>query len=137
MCNTALLSRDIIKLSKRSFSHRIETALPNCVYKSAQLSRLNKDLNNLYELIYDEFPTITEDDYKVFGSQLTILIDTIKVLLTECKKNSYLAKQTIRLESNYLNFVEINNDIVNFKIKLPKNQKVHKLMAKASELMKI
>ncbi len=90
MCKTAVISNRVVRLCRRSYNHRLILAAPNC-YQSSQLARLNKEIDSLYELIYDEWTTISEEDYRVFGGQLVILIQTIKQLYETCKKQTRIA----------------------------------------------
>ena len=88
----------------------------------SQLVRLNRELDGLYELIYNDWRTITEEDYKMFGGQFVILIQTIKQLYDACKKQPKamgLSEETKRLGMNYSALYELNSDIVNFCIKMP------------------
>ena len=85
MCQTSVITNRVERLSKRSYSHRLDVAAPNR-YHVTQLARLNRELDSLYEFIYDDWRTITEEDYKMFGGQFVILIQTIKQLYDACKK---------------------------------------------------
>ena len=69
MCQTERISNTVVRLGRRSYTHRMEVARPNS-YGTAQLARLNRELDDLYELIYDDWRSITEMDYAVFGGQL-------------------------------------------------------------------
>ncbi len=136
MCQTATITRNVMRLSRRSYSHRLEAVMPDA-YQASQLQRLNRDLDALYELIYADWRTITEDDYRVFGSQIVILLQTIKQLYEACKKQPEtmgLAEQTRRLGMNYSALYELNSDIVNFCIKMPKNKEMKKIMAQLTEV---
>ena len=91
-------------------------------YQNGQLARLNRELDSLYETIYNEWATITEEDYKVFGGQLQLLILTVKQLYDACRKlpkENGLKAETRKLGMNYSALYELNSDIVNFRIKLP------------------
>ena len=96
-----------------------------------QLVRLNRELDSLYEFIYDDWRTITEEDYKMFGGQFVILIQTIKQLYDACKKQPKamgLGEETKRLGMNYSALYELNSDIVNFCIKMPKNEEMKEVL---------
>ena len=110
--------------------------MPNS-YHATQLARLNHELDQLYEMIYDDWQSISEEDYKVFGVQLSILLQTIKQLYDSCKaqpKDLGLWEETKRLGMNYSALFELNSDIVNFCIKLPKNQEMKQLMNRLDEV---
>jgi hypothetical protein len=138
MCEAGLITRKVVRLSRRSFNHRIEVASPNG-YHYSQLARLNRELGSLYEAIYDDWTTITEDDYKVFGGQLQLLILTIKQLYDACRrlpKENGLKEETRKLSMNYSALYELNSDIVNFRIKLPKNEEMKQTLRKLADLDK-
>lgn len=135
MCETTVISNRVVRLSRRSYNHRLVMASQNN-YQASQLARLNRELDNLYELIYDEWTTISEEDYRVFGGQLVILIQTIKQLYDTCKKQpkqSGLQEETRKLGMNYSALYELNSDIVNFRIKMPKNEAMKQALRKLSE----
>lgn len=136
MCQTRLITNKVLRLSRRSFNHRLEAASPKG-YQYRQLVRLNRELDSLYDTIYDDWTTITEDDYKVFGGQLVILIQTIKQLYDACKKlpkEMGMKEETRKLSMNYSALYELNSDIVNFRIKLPKNEEMKETLRELSKL---
>lgn len=115
----------------------MEVATPGA-YKAAQLARLNRELDNLYELIYDEWNTITEQDYAVFGGQLELLVNTIKQLYDDCCRSAdrrQLNDEVERLGMNYSALYELNSDIVNFRIKAPRNTALQEMMSKAAKTL--
>ena len=134
MCQASLISNRITRLSTRSYKHRQEVIVPD-LYRVSQLTRLNHDLDNLYELIYDQWRTVTEEDYKLFGGQLQLLLETLKGLyqtIRKFPKSLGLTKEVENLEMNYAALYEVNSDIVNFGIKLPKNKQLQQAIAEAS-----
>ena len=138
MCQTSVISDRVVRLSKRSYSHRLDVATPN-KYHVAQLARLNRELDSLYEFIYDEWRTISEDDYNVFGGQFVILIQTVKQLYDACKKQPKsmgLSEEARKLGMNYSALYELNSDIVNFCIKMPKNEEMKKALQYLTEVDK-
>ena len=103
MCEAGLITRKVVRLSRRSFNHRIEVASPTG-YQKGQLARLNRELDSLYDTIYDDWTTISEDDYKMFGGQFQLLILTIKQLYEACRrlpKEMGLKEETKKLGMNY------------------------------------
>lgn len=136
MCQTERISNTVVRLGRRSYTHRMEVARPNG-YGSNQLARLNRELDDLYELIYDDWRSISEKDYAVFGGQLAILLKTVKQLYDECRRmpeSIDLKNQVERLGMNYSALYELNSDIVNFCIKMPKNQDMKRLMKRLTEV---
>ena len=102
-------------------------------YSVAQLSRLNRDLELFYEILYNQWNTITEEEYKTFGNQLVVMLQTLKELYLTCKRigDRKLDKQIELLEMNYSAIYEVNSDIVNFRINLPKDENFKKIMEEA------
>lgn len=136
MCQTAVISNRVVRLGRRSYTHRMKMAT-HSGYKSNQLARLNHDLDALYELIYDDWNTITEDDYAVFGGQLSLLVKTLKSLYDDCRRSALrrnMSEEIERLGMNYSALHELNSDIVNFRIKAPHNPVLQDMMSKASEI---
>lgn len=137
MCQTALISKNMVRMSKRTYNHRLEIVTPN-LYRVSQLARLNRDLDALYELVYDEWRTVTEEDYRVFGGQFNVLLETIKGLYNACRKAPKelgLKEETKKLGMNYSALYEVNSDIVNWNIKAPKNETLKKALARAGEVI--
>ncbi len=125
-----------MRLSRRSYNHRLEVATPN-TYRVSQLMKLNRELDNLYELIYSEWRTVTEEDYRVFGGQFQIMLQTLKQLYESCRKQQKqmnLGDEVKKLGMNYSALYELNSDIVNFSIKLPKNQTMKQLLTQLAEI---
>ncbi|MDO4163588.1 MAG: hypothetical protein Q4D56_04270 [Bacteroides sp.] len=116
----------------------METATPNGCSVS-RLARLNKDLDNFYELLYSQWQSVTKEDYNIFGQQLNIMLRTLKELVSAYKKQlptSELSKEVEKLGMNYAALQEVNNDIVNFKIKMPQDTEMKELMKRASMVSK-
>ena len=137
MCQTAVISNTVKRLGRRSYTHRMEVATPGG-YNAAQLTRLNRELDSLYELIYEDWNTITEQDYAVFGGQLSLLVVTLKLLYDDCRKSAYrrvLHDEVERLGMNYSALHELNSDIVNFRIKAPHNAELQSMMSEASKVL--
>ena len=81
---------------------------------------------------------MTETDYAVFGGQLVILVKTVKQLYDECRRMTgsiEMKNQVERLGMNYSALYELNSDIVNFCIKMPKDMEMKALMAKAAKAL--
>lgn len=126
MCQATLISKNMVRISKRTYCHRLEVATPNR-YRVSRLSRLNRDLDSLYELLYSQWRSVSESDYEVFGGQFIVLLETIKGLYDACRKVSGelgLREETKKLGMNYSALYEVNADIVTWNIKAPKNEKL-------------
>ncbi len=138
MCQALLISDNIVRLGTRSYRQRIE-AMGARGNISAQLNRLNRDLDKFYELLYSEWHTITAGDYKVFGPQLKIMLHTLKDLhTTYCKMQKHLglSEEVEQLGMNYSALYEMNSDIVNFKVKAQHDKEMQQLLQRASGVIK-
>ena len=136
MCQTALISRNVVNMSKRAYNHRVEVLRPN-LYSVGRLARLNRDLDGLYELLYAQWRTVTEEDYKVFGAHFQLLLETIKGLYDACRKapeEMGLKLETKQLGMNYSALYELNSDIVSFCIRAPKNEALKAAFAHLDEV---
>ena len=83
MCQTAMISQHIGRIGRRSFDRRIRLASPMYMERRGELARLLNDVDRLSNLLHDEFPTITAEDYRMFGPELKIAISTLKALRRE------------------------------------------------------
>ena len=77
MCQTAMISQHIGRIGRRSFDRRIRLASPMYMERRGELARLLNDVDRLSNLLHDEFPTITAEDYRMFGPELKIAISTL------------------------------------------------------------
>ena len=79
MCQSNLISEKIVNLSTRSFIQRLHAVSTEglSVFKMA---RLNKDLDKFYDLLISQYPTVTEKDYSLFGSQFNILLEKMLMI---------------------------------------------------------
>lgn len=138
MCQTALISQNIVRQGTRSYRHRLEALVPNG-YRVSSLRKLNHDLDSLYEFLYSQCNSVTEADYKVFGEQLNSMLATLKLLWQTCKrmpKASGLGNQAEKLKMNYSALYELNEDIKNYRIKAPKDKEWSLLLSQASLALK-
>lgn len=138
MCQAGLISNNIVKLSRRSFNQRLDIVSSNS-YNVDRLVRLNKELDSFYELLYSQWSTVTEADYNIFGEQLNIMLRTIKDLLATCRKLSKkmsFGDEVAKLDMNYSALSEVNSDIINFRIKMPKDEEIKGLFKRASIVSK-
>ena len=135
MCQTTLISNNIVRLGTRSYRQRMEVMNPNTV-SVAQLSRLNRDLEAFYELLYDQWDTVTKEEYMAFGPQLVTMLQTLKELYLTCKKflkGDAMNKQIELLGMNYAAIFEVNSDMVNFRIESAEDQQFENAINEASK----
>lgn len=102
---------------------------------SRQLSLLISDLDTFYDLLYDQYSTITKSDYEIFGVQFTELLETLKELIStlhKIKGNSDITIKIQKLEMSYSALYELNSDIINFKLN-PVDDDLLAIMASASK----
>lgn len=137
MCQTALISKSIVRMSVRSFEQNLE-AVSGASITLNKLIRLNNALDKLYETIYDQFNDITLDDYKIIEPQLLLLLNTIRGLCTTYKKmrtSGRHSEEITKLGMNYSALYELNYDIKNFRVKKI-DAELSSLLQKVDEAMK-
>lgn len=84
-----------------------------------KLVRLNKDLDDLYELLYGRFNTITETEVKGLSPLLQELLKTIKGLYSTYRKPAkrlHIEEEISRLGMNYSALQEIYDDMQNYRL---------------------
>lgn len=133
MCQTEIISQSITRLSKRTFARRLDVLSPQVIEHKGTLTRLNNELDDLYDLLYDSYAEMTEAEYHTLSPYLSILISTLKDLCTAYKRTNYyktIAESVERLRMNIVAIEEIEHDIRYFKIALPKNPRYHEIVSK-------
>lgn len=137
MCQTVCISESIVSLSKRSFTRRLKIASSRMVAEKGMLARLNNQLDELYELLYDNFTSMSVSDYNQFAPQLAVLIETLKSLHRDYLHSSYkhaLSDSINRLQGNISAIEEIRQDILHFKVNLLHNPRYSGIIAQAKAL---
>lgn len=136
MCQTELISKSIVRISKRSFAHRLDMLDPNMIEHKGALTRLNNQLDSLYDLLYNSYPTMTEADYQIIAPYLSVLLQTLNGLSEAYSKfdNLWLKDGKARLQMNISAIEEIDHDIRNFKINLKRNPRYTAIVTMAKSL---
>ena len=134
MCQTQIISNHIGRIGRRSFDRRMRIASPLYVERRGEIARLLNEVEALSERLHDEFPTITEEDYKIFGPELKIVIATLKSLLRESKMRPWLKLYNERMGEQIMDLEELDHDIQEFRVKAQKNKELQTTMAKVGEL---
>lgn len=132
MCQTATISRSIGRLGRSSFDRRMRVVSPLYVEKRGEMTRLCNGLDGLCDLLHGEFPTITKADYEVFGPELKVLIGTLKDLLTDSKRVDPIVNE--RLRERVDDLVELDHDIVNFRVRLQEDESLKHTMKEIGKL---
>jgi len=134
MCETLLISRHIGRIGRRSFDRRMRIASPMFVEKRGELARLLNEVDKLSDRLHDEFPTISEDDYRMFGPELKVLISTLRDLRQESLIRKELKPYNDRMRQQIADLEELDHDIVEFRVKAPKDEALQAAMAEVGKL---
>ena len=134
MCQTAVISKHIGRIGRRSFDRRLRMASPLYVEKRGEVARLLNEVDRLSDRLHDEFITITEDDYRMFGPELKILISTLKDLRRDSRHRADLRLYDDRMRQQIASLEELDHDIVEFRIKAPKNKELQEIMEKIGKM---
>ena len=129
MCQTQVISRHIGRIGRRSFDRRMRIVSPLYVERRGEIARLLNEVDALSERLHDEFPTITEEDYKLFGPELKVVIGTLKSLLKESTSRHELKPYNERMREQISDLEELDHDIRVFRIDAPKNERLQKTLA--------
>ncbi len=129
MCQTQVISRHIGRIGRRSFDRRMRIVSPLYVERRGEIARLLNEVDALSERLHDEFPTITEEDYKLFGPELKVAIGTLKSLLKESLTRHELKLYNERMRVQIMDLEELDHDIREFRVKAPKNEELQKTLA--------
>lgn len=134
MCETLIISRHIGRIGRRSFDRRMRIASPMFVEKRGELARLLNEVDKLSDRLHDEFPTISEDDYRMFGQELKVLISTLRDLRQESLIRKELKPYNDRMRQQIADLEELDHDIVEFRVKAPKDEALQAAMAEVGKL---
>ena len=134
MCQTAVISHHIGRIGRRSFDRRMRMASPLFIEKRGEMVRLLNDVDRLCERLHDEFISITEDDYRMFGLELKIVISTLKDLRRESQSRADLKAYDERMRQQIADLEELDHDIYVFRVKAPKNKALQEAMSKIGKL---
>ncbi len=138
MYQTATISNRIVSLGSRSYRQRLE-AMSGNVLTCNKLGRLNKDLDDLYELLLAKFNSISADEVKAISPLLEELLKTVKDLHDlGLKMNSsiQIEEELNHLALNYSALQEIFEDMQNFRLPSEFDSELKAMLAKAANLMK-
>ena len=86
------------------------------------MARLLNEVDRLSERLHDEFATITEDDYRMFGAELKIVIKTLKDLRRDSQRRIELKPYDDRMRQQIADLEELDHDIREFRINAPKDE---------------
>lgn len=129
MCQTQIISRHIGRIGRRSFDRRMRIVSPAFVEKRGELARLLNEVDKLSERLREEFSTITENDYRMFGPELKIVIGTLKALRQDSLTRKDLKPYNDRLRQQISDLEELDHDIKAFRVDAPKNKELQATMA--------
>ena len=134
MCQTATISKRLGRIGRRSFDRRMRIASPMYVEKQGELNSLLNDVDRLSELLHKEFSTISADDYRLFGTELEIVINTLKHLRKESLLHDNLVSENERMRQQIADLEELNHDIKAFRIDAMQNKNLQQAMSAIGRL---
>lgn len=134
MCQTQVISRHIGRIGRHSFDRRMRMASPLFVERQGEMTRLLNEVDKLSDRLHTEFPTITEEDYRLFGSELRIVINTLKDLRKDSLTRSELKLYANRMREQIVDLEELDHDIRTFRVEAPKNKELQATLAQLDKL---
>ncbi|MBQ9523994.1 MAG: hypothetical protein IJR69_02605 [Bacteroidaceae bacterium] len=109
-------------------------ASPLFVERRGEMARLLNEVDILSDRLHEEFPTITENDYLMFGPELKIAIATLKALRQDSLTHKELKPYNDRLRQQIIDLEELDHDIKAFRVDAPKNKKLQETMSLLNNL---
>ncbi len=134
MCQIQVISGNIRRIGRKSFDRRMRLASPLFTEKRGELSRLLNEVDRLSNQLHDEFQTITENDYRVFGPERKIVISTLKELRQESLAHEELQPYDERMRQQIADLEELNHDILVFRVDAPKDEKLQQTLASLGDI---
>ena len=134
MCQTAVISHHIGRIGRRSFDRRMRMASPLFTEKRGEMARLLNDVDRLSNRLHDEFISITEEDYRMFGPELKIVISTLKALRRESQSRPELKAYDNRMREQISDLEELDHDIYVFRVQAPNNEKLQNALDSLKDL---
>lgn len=134
MCQTAVISRRIGRIGRHSFDRRMRLASPLFQEKEGDFVRILNDVDKLCERLHMDFPTITGEDYRLFGPELKIVIKTLKDLRSESLSRKELKDCNERLRQQILDLEELDHDIQEFRVNAPKDKNLQQTLAAIGQI---
>ncbi|MBQ8066468.1 MAG: hypothetical protein IJ200_12545 [Prevotella sp.] len=128
MCQTQLISRHIGRIGRRTFDRRMRIVSPLFVEKRGELARLLNEVDRLSDRIHNDFPTITEEDYRIFGPELKVVISTLKALRQDSLAHKELKTYNDRMRQQIADLEELDHDIKVFRVNAPRNKELQATM---------
>lgn len=134
MCETQVISNRIGRIGRRSFDRRMRIVSPSFVERRGEIARLLNEVEKLSELLHSDFSNITEEDYRLFGPELKIVISTLKALLRESLRRAELKTYNERMREQIVDLEELDHDIRVFRVEAPKNKELQAEMASVGRI---
>ncbi|MDE7347638.1 MAG: hypothetical protein K2N48_12980 [Muribaculaceae bacterium] len=103
-----------------------------------KLKKLNRDLDDLYDLLYERINSISEAEVRSISPLLCELIKSVKALYVICRKPTsriVTDKETEKLGMNYSALQELYSDLQNFRLPSENDKELKALLSKAATLM--
>ena len=128
MCQTLIISRHIGRIGRRSFDRRMRIASPLFVERRGELARLLNEVDKLSDRLHDEFSSISENDYRLFGPELKVLISALKALRRDSLSRKELKPYNDRMRQQISDLEELDHDIKAFRVDAVQNKELQATM---------
>ena len=129
MCQTQVISKHIGRIGRRSFDRRMRIASPLFVERRGELARLLNEVDKLSDRLHEEFPTISENDYRLFGPELKVMISTLKALRQDSLTRKELKPYNDSMRQQISDLEELDHDIKAFRVDAVQNKELQATMA--------
>ena len=134
MCKASIISQHIGRIGRHTFDRRMRLASPLFVEKQGEMTHILNDVDRLRERLHEEFITITAEDFLMFGSELKIVISTLKALRNESRFRLELRQYDNRMRHQISDLEELSHDIYEFRVKAPRNESLQQSLSAVKDL---
>lgn len=134
MCQTQTITKSIGKIGRQSYDRRIRLASPSFMDKKGEIEKLLNEVDRLSCRLHDSFSMISEEDYREFGPELKIVIETLKSLRKESLSRTELKAYNNRMRQQIEDLEELDHDFKTFRIDAPKNKSLSMAMLAVGKL---
>lgn len=128
MCDAQVISKHIGRIGRHSFDRRIRIASPSFVERRGEMTRLLNEVDKLSDRLHCEFSTIAAEDYRQFGTELKIVISTLKDLYKESLTHRELELYNNRMREQIIDLEELDHDIKTYRVDAPHDRELQLAM---------
>ena len=134
MCQSQVIFQTIGRIGYCSYDRSLRIASPDFIEQSGEMDYILNEVDLLCERLHCDFPTISADDYAIWGERLQLVIDTLKLLLRESQSHEEFSEFNGKLQLRIEDLEELNHDIKQFRVEAQKNEALNEAITAIGNL---